>query len=842
MNRRGDLMSWTGIFVLSLVLVGLFVLGVQYVGAGGSATTGGNSFTIIQCGDVNESGSYTITSDILDGLFNSTGCLNITANNIFIDGQNHLIRNNSLNKPAINLFGVNNITITRLDISMLSSSSILSGVINVVSSNNSNFSYISISASQNGIYLKSSQNNIFEIIKLNTTGGSSIYIGEYQNSSNNNIFHRINITAGGTKAIDIEYSSNTSVYDSLINNSGANYGIFLNGVSGVNVNNSFYNLILYCGSNCIYPQGSSFNRIYNNNIIASTSGGMYLWTSSNNNVIYGNSVSSGGNHGISISFGANNVIYNNTIFAGGFGTYFGAPTSNNNIYYNNFVNVSGSNGLFVATSGNMVYNNIVYANSSGLVVGSTNNSFLNNTITVNWATGISITSNGNNFSNNVVSANNQTISFSSTADSNIFLDSSFLGPNIQVYHATSAGKKNYMINASYSSEVVTGGTIFREYYLYLYANNSNGLLAGANVSIYNVTGSFLNSSLTNSSGGMRQLLISYANSGIPVSYSNYTINSTKAGYVAVSVPFNLTANSVAWINMSGRVLPGVSLTSPSSGSSYSGSSYAVSFVWDTVDSGVGIANCSVYANGVGYDNTSAINSTNNNQIITLSSGSYNTYVNCTDVDGNTGNSSSITFTITAPVIESSSITLSTPSAGDSSLTDGVTRTLTAGTQFSFNFVSNSGDREYHSLRVNSIYTNSAVLTLYSTPIKFNISVGETKGFDTNGNGMNDVSVTLQSISFGRAEVFVKKISESTVSLGNQTTTGNTGNVANQTVGNNAPETVPSENGMFMQGLLEVAFVVVLIAIIVVGFLLHSSLRFRKGIRGVKIREGSRGKH
>lgn len=69
------------------------------------------------------------------------------------------------------------------------------------------------------------------------------------------------------------------------------------------------------------------------------------------------------------------------------------------------------------------------------------------------------------------------------------------------------------------------------------------------------------------------------------------------------------------------------------------------------------------------------------------------------------------------------------------------------------------NEEEHRIVVGSVSTNSAGITIYSTPISITLSVGQEEKFDLNSDNVYDLQVRLNSISKGKANIFIQKISE-----------------------------------------------------------------------------------
>ena len=238
---------------------------------------------------------------------------------------------------------------------------------------------------------------------------------------------------------------------------------------------------------------------------------------------------------------------------------------------------------------------------------------------------------------------------------------------------------------------------------------------------------------------------------------------------------NVGSSNIAFVK--DTTSPIISLTSPLTGASYSGSSYNVIFVFDASDNS-GVKNCSVYVNGNSYLNISAIVATNNQITASLSAGSYSAYVNCTDALNNIGNSSTITFTITAPA------TTTTPSYG------GGTTALTSDTNKRFydytlgkvvrnvnynleipvgqrnlieTLVGNSnngnGIREDHYIELKEVNDKTAVIEIRSNPINVTFNIGDEKKFDLNNDMFYDLYVKLNGIVNKKTNLTIKNIHE-----------------------------------------------------------------------------------
>lgn len=152
--------------------------------------------------------------------------------------------------------------------------------------------------------------------------------------------------------------------------------------------------------------------------------------------------------------------------------------------------------------------------------------------------------------------------------------------------------------------------------------------------------------------------------------------------------------------------------------------------------------------------------------------SYNYVITCRDNVGNTGVSTSVSLT-TGSCVGGSAAT------GGSSSTSSTTWTTTyvapADTNLQEGYRRVLGSKERVEIKINNVKHNVGVLStnasgatieVASTPQKTTLNVGETKNFDLDGNGSNDISVTLNAITNGKADLTVKQIVQQTTPADN----------------------------------------------------------------------------
>ncbi len=82
--------------------------------------------------------------------------------------------------------------------------------------------------------------------------------------------------------------------------------------------------------------------------------------------------------------------------------------------------------------------------------------------------------------------------------------------------------------------------------------------------------------------------------------------------------------------------------------------------------------------------------------------------------------------------------------------------LNASENETFSFILNG---TLHTGRITEITEDSVTLYIWSEPIKVTLEINETKQIDVNGNGYNDLNITLKGISGGKADLLFKEIQE-----------------------------------------------------------------------------------
>jgi hypothetical protein len=411
---------------------------------------------------------------------------------------------------------------------------------------------------------------------------------------------------------------------------------------------------------------------------------------------------------------------------------------NFNIIYNNTIKVISSSSVAELKSTGILLNN---ADSSNISL-----TTINATASNAYATDIYLVSG---------------------SDNNFGSDNNLLGRNWSIYLDAGGGTNNTFVNASYNGGEFVGSSaqLIRKWYLDTNTTNQDMVgIEGVNVTSYNSSSVLQKTGLTNSLGVLRQELIGYVNlAGVKTYYSNYTTNVTKIGYSSNSSSFNLTGNKELSLRMTDLVSPTIILVSPADESQRTSAN--TNFQFNVSDEST-VANCWVYYTGGSSANTIAINKSLTNEInVSLSSGTYNWSVNCTDSAGNIGNSSTRSFTIT---LATAAIEKDSPSSGggtpvysitESNLQDGYSKQLYTDWKLSF-----KSEGISHQLKLNSFSpTNkTATITISSNPQTRTLFVGEEWKVNLNSDNFYDLLVRLNNISFVNANIFIKEINETIV--------------------------------------------------------------------------------
>jgi hypothetical protein len=305
--------------------------------------------------------------------------------------------------------------------------------------------------------------------------------------------------------------------------------------------------------------------------------------------------------------------------------------------------------------------------------------------------------------------------------------------------------------------------------------------------------------------------------------------------------------------------PNITLVSPNDAAGYSSNSQEIIFVYNVSDN-FEIANCSlIINNAISLTNSSITNfSVNYNFTSSFSPASYSWKINCTDKAGNIGNSSSRSFSVSAPSNPPSSgggggggggeATSKTYSISSSQISSGYSQTLGGGDSVSFVIpaissssgegggsgssggssssvvgVGSSSNSGSHSISVNSISTSYVNITIRSNPINLLLYVGEEKKLNLSSSEYYDLYVKLNSIANNKANLTIKAINERIFSVQNfaDNSTGN------ETSEENNLEKSKTLNANIYRVILTV--VVILIILAVYYFMRNNKTKTTKNI-------------
>lgn len=199
---------------------------------------------------------------------------------------------------------------------------------------------------------------------------------------------------------------------------------------------------------------------------------------------------------------------------------------------------------------------------------------------------------------------------------------------------------------------------------------------------------------------------------------------------------------------------------------------------------------------------------------------YSYVVTCVDDAGNSGVSSSTSFTTASCDGGSGG---SSSSAGSSwsathsvlatEMSDGSARLLMAKQRAQFSF-----DGSVHHVGVKSISDGVASVEIASTPVSYDFEVGDERKFDLNGDGIYDLYVKLNSIDGGVANLFIKFIDEE--------------DSFDEVVGVDAiPDEDGAEDDMDDGGFSWTIWIVVIVIVVVVVLFTLPMMRKKSNIKG-----------
>jgi hypothetical protein len=252
--------------------------------------------------------------------------------------------------------------------------------------------------------------------------------------------------------------------------------------------------------------------------------------------------------------------------------------------------------------------------------------------------------------------------------------------------------------------------------------------------------------------------------------TNWTRTLSSGRYYWNCLGKDLLGNS-AWSLQNNTILidtlaPVIHLISPEDNHEENISTTAT-FVYNVTDTNN--ANCSLIIDGLVRDTNSSVNISGANNTFTYSSstGMHNWSINCTDIAGNTANSSSRTLNISyVTLTEETDIDQEQSSSGGGNFVSDigelkdtpVDKTIYRNGVINFKLENNK-----HRMKLTKLTQNSATVTIYSEPVTETLMVGEEKMIDLNGDDIYDLYLKLNSIKNALVASFtIKAIHESTL--------------------------------------------------------------------------------
>ncbi|MBI2451913.1 S8 family serine peptidase [Candidatus Pacearchaeota archaeon] len=320
----------------------------------------------------------------------------------------------------------------------------------------------------------------------------------------------------------------------------------------------------------------------------------------------------------------------------------------------------------------------------------------------------------------------------------------------------------------------------------------------------------------------------------------FASNSTLIQDVAYNVTYycndsagNLIVSDLIFFNID-KTQPNVSLISPDNEFSATGTT-TIDFVYNVTDN-LNITSCVLILNSASVAaNSSAINTTGNstNKIShSVSAGSYNWQINCTDQANNIGNSSSRSLTINVQT-SSDGGGGGGSGAGDggttattsqfyiitgSELFSGATKELRKNDKINFTIQEDYERNEEHILTLENISENSIVILIQSEIIKITLFVGQEIKVNLTSLEYYDLYLKLEKIENGKASITIKAIREKIIGEKMETdekTIENGSSLIKDEVGDEDGK--DGKTDIFITVGLTISFIIILIF---VGILIH----------------------
>ncbi len=313
-------------------------------------------------------------------------------------------------------------------------------------SSNNDIVHNQIESNQYGILGSSSSNNVIQANQImnHTETGISLSSSSNFNTIYNNTVHN------NSRGIYIYDSKNNTIEHCTISNStgdGIHFNRALYNLPGGNV--VIYNVITGNGRHGIYMQSSNENEITQNDIYGNGQSGIRLY-----------------------SFSNTNAIYNNTLWENVYGIYVEGSSYNN--VTGNAINNSSISGIYLnnyAQENTIVDNLVEYTGNGMKVQSSSTNNITGNVIRWNQGFGILSTSSSNNrIAGNYLHNNTQTGLLLTSGNNNDVLSNTVEHNDIGIHLSSSGGNGNIIVDNVVHSSTSHG----------IYLENSKPATAGNN--------------------------------------------------------------------------------------------------------------------------------------------------------------------------------------------------------------------------------------------------------------------------------------------------------------------------------------------------------------------------
>ena len=256
-------------------------------------------------------------------------------------------------------------------------------------------------------------------------------------------------------------------------------------------------------------------------------------------------------------------------------------------------------------------------------------------------------------------------------------------------------------------------------------------------------------------------------------YFNYTNLTFQEGKYNITFYCNDSAGNLNFSSLIfniDKTSPNITLNSPNNSYTETASSSTLSFQFNVTDN-LNVTSCGLILIGSANSttaNSSAINYTSTISISkTISSGSYNWNINCTNQAGNEGNSSFRNFTIIEPVVTATSTGGSSGGGGSNIIDSPLIYTLTNEQIFSGfsrelkvkDKIKFSLKNEMHTLTLIGLTSENATINVSSKSQIASLKINEEKKFELTNDSIYDLSVKLSYILNSKASFTIKIINE-----------------------------------------------------------------------------------